>query len=282
MLQTLQFSIDAARCTRCGQRARDCLARVIAQEGDALPRIIREHAQYCIMCQHCLAICPTAALSILGRDPADSLPLTVDSFPTLEAMTRFVRGRRSVRRYQDADIDPALLRQLLATLANAPTGGNRRQLTFTVIDDRAVMRQFQQQVMAGLREAAAAKRIPPRLLYLQRAAGHSFARGAEIIFRGAPHALLVSAPPDAFCPHEDISLTLAYFELLAQSAGLGTCWWGMLKMVLELLPELKTFLDLPADHFYYGILFGLPAVSYARTVQRDDGAVIKTVGVEFN
>ncbi len=239
--------------------------------------IVPEKAQYCIGCQHCLAICPNAALSIHGVRPVDSLPLDEHSFPTLEEMSRFVRGRRSIRQYRKANVDPELLRQLLGTLAYAPTGANRRNLTFTVVDELAVMREFQQLVMNTLREAAKANRIPPHLLYLQRAAVHPFERGAAILFRNAPHALVVSASPEALCPHEDIALTLAYFELLAQSAGLGTVWWGMLKMLLETLPELKTFLELPADHHYYGMLFGLPAVSYPRTVQRDDSAVIKTV-----
>ena len=63
-------------------------------------------------------------------------------------------------------------------------------------------------------------------------------------------------------------LALAYFELLAQSAGLGTVWLGLLKRALEILPELKALLGLPGDHVYYAMLFGHPAVRYARTVQR--------------
>jgi len=279
MTQSLQFTVDDTRCTRCGSCVRDCLARVIAQVGDALPHIVAEREQYCIECQHCLAICPTGALSIFGHMPEDSLPLTADGFPTLDAMTLLVRGRRSIRQYQQANVDPALLRQLLATLANAPTGGNRRQLTFTVIDDMTVMKQFKQKVMAALQEAIAANRIPAQFAYLHHAAALPFERGAAIIFRNAPHALVVSAPPEALCPNEDISLTLAYFELLALSAGIGVVWWGMLKMLLESMPELKSFLDLPENHLFYGVLFGLPAVSYARTVQRDDAAVIKTVGL---
>ena len=62
---------------------------------------------------------------------------------------------------------------------------------------------------------------------------------ADIIFRGAPHALIVSAPPDAPCPAEDVVLALATFDLLAQSARLGTVWWGLLKMVLEVLPAFR-------------------------------------------
>ena len=52
----------------------------------------------------------------------------------------------------------------------------------------------------------------------------------------------------------------------------------MLSMALETVPALKAELDLPADHRYYAMLFGIPAVHYPRTVQRDDAAVVKRVG----
>lgn len=70
-----------------------------------------------------------------------------------------------------------------------------------------------------------------------------------------------------------LALALAYFELMAACAGLGTVWCGLAKMTLELLPELKTDLGLAPGH-YYTMLFGVPAVRYARTVQRDDDSHI--------
>ena len=101
----------------------------------------------------------------------------------------------------------------------------------------------------------------------------------DIIFRGAPHALIVSAPLNTPCPAQDVILALAYFDLLAQSARLGTVWWGMLKMVLETLPELKPLIGLPAGHVYYAMLFGSPAIRFRRTVQRDAAAIVRKVSL---
>jgi hypothetical protein len=95
--------------------------------------------------------------------------------------------------------------------------------------------------------------------------------------------LIVSAGPEAICPSEDATLALAYFELLAQSAGLGTVWWGMFKMLMLALPELKPVIGIPDDHqYYYAMLFGVPAVRYARTVQRDDAAVVRLIAIREN
>ena len=275
----LQFVVDDAKCTRCNQCVLDCPSRIIERTGDAVPFIRPENEERCIQCQHCLAVCPSAAVSIFGRDPARSLPLAADSFPDVEKMMTLVRGRRSVRRYRDENVDPALLQRLLAALSNAASGINRRALTFAVIDDKAVMQRFRLKALNGLAEAGKAGRVPAQFAYLMQAVPAWFEEGVDMIFRGAPHLLRVSAAPESVCPQEDVNLALAYFELMAQSAGLGTVWCGMAKMTLEVLPELKEALGLTPGHYYYTMLFGLPSFRYARTVQRDDAARIHRVQV---
>ena len=272
----LDFTVDATLCNRCGLCVQDCPSRIIAMDKGAMPRIAPDKEPACLQCQHCLAICPTAAIGILGRKPADSRPLAPDSFPTLDRMELFVRGRRSVRHYRDENVDPALLRRLLAATANAPSGINRRELSFHVIDDKADMQRLREKVLAGL---AASPRLPERYSYLTEAGRAYREQQNDIIFRTAPHALFVSAPPDAPCPNQDVTLALAYFELLAQSAGLGTVWWGLAQMVFLVMPELKVLIGLPPTHVYYAMLFGLPAVHYPRTVQRDDAAIVRRVKI---
>jgi ferredoxin len=275
----LNFIVDDARCTRCGLCVKDCPVRIIERQGDACPTIIAAEAGDCMGCQHCLAICPAGAISILGRSPDDSRPLTSGALPTLAAVELLVRGRRSVRQYRAENVDPALLKRLLDALANVPTGVNRQELTFRLIDDRAVMERFKAKAMSDLRSALAAGEIPEAMSSIGRLPVAYFEEGRDLVFRGAPHALIVTAPPDAPCAREDVSLALAYFELLAQSAGLGTVWCGMLSWVLSARPNLKTDLGIPEGHLHYQMLFGYPAVQYARTVQRDDGARVERISI---
>ena len=270
----LQFKVDQAKCTRCGQCVQDCPSRIIERTADAVPFIRPESEQSCIRCQHCLAVCPAAAVSIFGKNPADSLQLKAASFPALGKMINLVRGRRSVRRYQDKNVDPKLLQQLLAATANAPTAVNRMALTFSVIDDKDAMQRFRAKTLTALAAAVKAGRAPEQHAYLVQAVPAWFDQKVDVIFRGAPHLLTVSAGPESVCPQEDVNLALAYFELLAQSAGLGTVWCGLAKMTMELLPELKEVVGVPPKHYYYTMLFGVPAVHYARTVQRDEAARI--------
>jgi nitroreductase/Pyruvate/2-oxoacid:ferredoxin oxidoreductase delta subunit len=273
----LNFQVDDRLCRHCGLCVSDCLARIITMEGTAVPGIPAGQEAACVDCQHCLAVCPEGAISIRGHRPGASRPLAGGALPGLEQMDLLVRSRRSVRQYRDANVDPDLVRRLLQTLEYTPTGVNCRKLTFTVIDDKAVMAQLRARVMDALVRALDAGRMPDPSAYLARMVGLWRDQGRDVIFQGAPHLLMVSTPADAPTPQQDVVLALAYFELLAQSAGLGTLWLGMLRRAFELLPDLKALLDLPADNLYYTMLFGYPAVQYARTVQREGGARIRKI-----
>ena len=276
----LQFAVDGDRCTRCGQCVRDCVAKIIIQDGADVPRISPEDEANCIRCQHCLAVCPEAAVKIFGLDPADSQPLTEDGLPSLDKMLTLVRGRRSVRQYRDENVDAGLLRQLLETLGNAPTGVNRRALTFSVIDDRETMQRFRAKTYDLIAEAIASGQVPGhRSGFLQEVSSAWREKSEDTIFRGAPHLLAVSAGPDSVCPQEDVTLALAYFELMAQCAGLGTVWCGLAKWAMEAVSELKEVAGIPPDSSYYVMLFGLPAVRYPRTVRRDGAERIRRISV---
>jgi nitroreductase len=87
--------------------------------------------------------------------------------------------------------------------------------------------------------------------------------------------LVVSARETAPCGAQDVVLALSYFDLLAQSSGLGTTWCGCLDFASRAVPEIRDILGLGSDTPFYGMMFGYPAVRYFRTVQRDNAAGIR-------
>ena len=91
----------------------------------------------------------------------------------------------------------------------------------------------------------------------------------DFLFRGAPHFLIASAPKNVATPVEDCLIALSYFELFAQTLGVGTVWDGLAKWTInDLLPEFRHRLGIPDDHVIgYAMAFGRPAVQYARTTQ---------------
>jgi nitroreductase/NAD-dependent dihydropyrimidine dehydrogenase PreA subunit len=271
-MKNSQFVVNDDSCTQCGMCAADCPNDVIAIEKD-LPDIVPEHADDCIECQHCLAVCPTGALSVFGVDPQKSIPLASGAFPTREQMKALVRGRRSVRQFRPGDVEPALVADLLSDLAHAPTGCNDRALEFLVIDSRREMDALRERVVSAVEAGIREKRQMPEFLVT---AAEAYRRdGTDQFFRGAPHLLVVSAAQSASCGAQDVILALAYFELLAQCSGLGTTWCGFLDFTAAAVPEVRALLGLSPDAPFYSMMFGYPAIRYARTVQRDAAAKIR-------
>lgn len=263
----LQFTINQDLCTRCGECAADCPANIIDLHG-GYPDIPGDKKARCYRCQHCLAICPTGALSILGLHPEESRPLA-GNLPDPRQLDTLIRGRRSVRRYRDENLDPALIRQLLETAWHAPTGHNARKVLFTVVDDRQVLHELRDEAMARIAEAVKAKSLPEGLEFFAHFVRVWQSRKQDVIFRGAPHFVVASAPKSCTTPSQDCLIALASFDLLAQNHGIGTLWSGLITWTIELiLPDLRERIGIPQDHeIGYVMSFGPPAVHYPRTAQ---------------
>ncbi|ACU88748.1 nitroreductase family protein [Desulfomicrobium baculatum] len=268
----LDFIIDETRCIQCGECAADCPVSIIDMDG-GLPRIPEHRESYCIGCQHCLAVCPTAALSILGKDPDQSARILP---PSPGALENLIKSRRSVRRFSPECVDGKVLDRLMDVVAHAPTGKNQRNLRFTLVDDRDVMEEIRVRTMEGIRKAVADDSLPDGMEFFAKMVA-PYDQGRDIIYRKAPHMIIASAPRDSAAPDADPFIALSYFELMAHSLGLGTVWCGFARWALQsVVPELGRALGIPADHrSMYAMMFGYPAVQYARTVQRDVSGVYR-------
>ncbi len=267
----LDFEVQKESCTLCGECAADCPARIIAMGDDGYPFIAPEKEASCYKCQHCLAVCPTGSISILGLDPAGSIALTgvTGGYPDPVALETLIKGRRSVRRYKNENLDPALFQHLLDVAWHAPTGVNSRQVRFTVLDSKEKMAQFRDDVMAGLGKMVKESTLPAGMEYYTNFVKIWEKHHVDLLFRDAPHLLVASAPKCVASPVQDCLIALSYFELFAQSNGVGTVWNGLVyKVINDLLPLNRQRLGIPDDHVIgYAMVFGKPDVHFVRTVQ---------------
>lgn len=272
-MSLLDFTINTAACTRCGECIADCPARIISMQ-DGVPTIVQDKEATCYRCQHCLTVCPTGAVSILGLKATGSRPLhgTVLDPDKLETL---IKGRRSVRRYRPENLEPELMQRLLDVAWHAPTGVNSRDVLFTVVDDREKLDSLRDKVMAGLGRLVREERLPEGMEFFANFVHLWEEKGVDILFRGAPHLLIASAPGNGASPVPDCLIALSYFELFAQSLGVGTLWNGLTKWAINnLLPETRQRLGIPEDHAIgYVMTFGKPAVHYHRTVQHGPAAI---------
>ena len=270
----IDFNVVNEKCTLCGLCAADCPANIInmTETGPVIPA---EKEEFCYKCQHCLAICPTGAISVLGRDPAKSLSL-LGAFPTAAKMEALIKGRRSVRRYKEEDLDPALIQHLLEVAWHAPTGKNARKVLLTVVDNREALAKLRTEALAGIERLANEGKIPAGMERFADFPKLWAEKNIDILFRGAPHLVVASAPKDCPTPQVDSVIALSYFELFAQTQGVGTVWDGLFKWTTDLVPELRGTLKIPTDHVIgYAMAFGKPLVKFSRTVQHKPANIVR-------
>ena len=263
----LDFKVDTEKCIQCNQCVTDCPVSIIRFDGE-YPAIAPSREERCLRCMHCLAICPTAALSILNVEPEDCVEIK-GNLPSEKQLETLMRGRRSVRRFRQENVEKALIDRLLTLSANAPTAKNAMPLQFTVVDNINVMQKISDHTYGHIATAVRENRVPKEMAHFH-AFDKAHAGGGDIIFRKAPHMLVVSAPTTGSSPMVDIAIALTHFDLAATNAGLGSLWCGFaLQAFIYFVPDYKELLGIPEDHeAAYVLMFGKSSVKYTRTVDR--------------
>ena len=258
-------------CTGCGACVTDCPVGVLALT-DGRPCVRADKADRCMDCRHCLAVCPVGALSLDGVSAADCVSAEKLSLPSAEQMRGLLMARRSVRQFSPEDLPRERIAELLETLKCVPTGCNARNLTFRVVASRTRLDELRAKVVELL---LAKESELPDFLKAPVAAVRKDS-GLDPFFRHAPHLLIVQGDPKTgVTPQVDCDAACAYFDLLAQGSGWGVTWCGFLHIIIDAVPEVADVFGIPRGAPFYAMMFGVPAVRYARTACRHDGARVE-------
>ncbi|MBQ7586091.1 MAG: nitroreductase family protein [Desulfovibrionaceae bacterium] len=255
------ITVDVNTCCHCGLCVKDCVVNALQMNEGEVPRYAPGKEEHCVGCQHCFAICPTGALSFGNKQAKDSQKV---GFGNSDELIRLIQSRRSIRFYKKEDVGQEILNKLVAMLPYAPTGGNADNLHFSIISTREKMDEIRNIAYTKIGES---RGVSSSFLQAKKA----FDSGNDIIFRDAPAMVGVALDLGKTIPGCEIAdpiIALSYFELYAQSLGLGTLWCDYALMVAKEFPDVYAKLNIPENYaLQYIMLFGLPAVGYNRTIQ---------------
>ena len=256
--------IDKEKCIHCGLCIEDCIAGALEFGDDNVPKFAQGGEDRCIKCQHCLAICPMGAVSILNKDPENSDKINEHN---PDEILNLIKSRRSIRRYKPENLPPETLDKLKNMLNWVPTGCNFHKMHFAFVEDAGVMDKIRQHVnekLVKILTTAPVDKLAGKFSRYKDA----LVNGEDVIFRGAPNMVVVSTPLNAPCVNVDPVIALSYFEIYAQSLGVGTCWCGFAQVCMQLFPELAEQMRVPDGYkVSYVMLFGPSDVKYSRTTQ---------------
>ena len=268
-MSELNFVVDREKCIHCGKCSDDCGTGIIEFDKEGFPLVKSGNEQYCMKCQHCFAICPAGAISICDKKPEDS-DICDTNLPTDEQVLNLIQHRKSIRNYRQENLDKATMQKLKDMLKYSPTGCNNHKLHIALIDDIEVMNRFRNRTNNTIKKALLSNKWLPVSKKFEKFK-QQFIDGKDVIFRGAPHMLVVSVPVTAPCAPVDPIILLSYFELYAQSLGVGTLWCGFAEIALKLIPDLCQYLEIPDGYKVgYVMLFGKTDLKYQRATQPED------------
>ncbi|MEN6560451.1 MAG: nitroreductase family protein [Acidobacteriota bacterium] len=128
-------------------------------------------------------------------------------------LQRIIRGRRSIRRYLPAPVEPEKLRACLEAARLAPSAHNVQPWRFMVVDDPALKARLAAAAFSGIYKGSQFAAQAPVILVLLARPGRAVVRlGSRI--QGVPFFLL------------DMGIAGEHLVLQAEELGLATCWMG--------------------------------------------------------
>lgn len=274
------FTVDETLCRRDGLCAAACPASLVRQDApDALPYPLPGKAGHCIRCGHCVAICPTGALR-------HSL-LSLEDFPLIDrkkalppaALAEHLKTRRSIRTFREEAVPRETFAAILDTARFAPTGHNRQEVQWTILDGRRAVHEFLMRVNEWMRSEVKARTPFSRAMSLAGAV-RAVDKGKDVVTRGAPHAVFAHVPDEGVTPMTDAIIATTWFEIVAHAHGVGTCFAGYLMFALEHKPEMARCLGIPEGRTVpAALLVGTPKYRYRRMVPRDEPKAVFLPGL---
>lgn len=232
------ITIDEDRCRKDGFCARECPSAIIELPGDGWPRIKPGQEEGCMDCGHCVAVCPHDALRH-ERIPRAGSPALRDDLRIGEAQAaQFLRARRSIRHFAERPVEKDKILKLIETARYAPTGGNRQEVEWLVLDDGPRLREIGALTVAWLRKVVEDPRAVAAAPYLLPTIA-AWDAGEDTVLRGAPALVVAMAPAEVMTGTVDVTIAQAYLDLYAPVLGLGTCWAGLLQGAMANAPETR-------------------------------------------
>lgn len=285
-------TIDETLCNGCTLCVTACPADIFNMVGDKARST--GPVDRCIHCDHCAAICPTAAMSVatVSRDAVALTTLPIPDpqpeRPSPAALVRLMRERRSCRMYRQKAVDRAVLEDLVRIGITAPTGTNSQLWTFTIVPTRQAMMRFGELAARFFRQLNFVAKLPPARLASRIFSGDLLGKyyrenlervqealedydrtGRDLLFHGAPAGIFIGSAPGATTPREDALLAAQNIILAAEAMGLGTCLVGYAVEALANDPRIKREMGIPADERVYAVIaIGHPKAPWKRPAGR--------------
>jgi nitroreductase/NAD-dependent dihydropyrimidine dehydrogenase PreA subunit len=253
-------------CTKCGICATICSAGIIYQRKNSYPRLFPGSADICLRCGHCVAVCPTGSVIHEEIPLSESPEIRKLSPVSFTDYSLLIKSRRSVREFKDKAVSSKVIERIIDTARYAPTGHNDQEVRWLVVNDRQKMKELADVGADWMRWTA--KNVPGMAEMLVGPIKR-LDEGYDVFLRDAPALVAAYAEKDNPIAATDCAIALGYFDLAANSLGLGCCWAGFFYFAAGSFPAMIEAVALPEGMTCYGaLMLGYPKYKYQRIPAR--------------
>lgn len=257
------IKINEITCIGCGRCVTDCISGNLVLRGQKA-----EALGDCILCGHCVALCPADAVSIPEYDMDGVEEITSDEArPDTGLLLKTIKFRRSIRSFQQVPVAQNHMELLTEAGRYTATAKNAQDCRFILVQKELetfkelIWDQIGRQLETPDHEA-----FEPYREFYQAYRSDS---QKDYLFRNAPAVLFIAADDTT-----DSGLAAQNMELMGISLGIGFLYNGYLRRAAELIPQAGTWLGLDDRKPGVCALFGYPAITYLRTAPRRRADVI--------
>jgi nitroreductase len=188
-----------------------------------------------------------------------------------DAVMAVIRGRRSIRSYEDRPLDDAMVGAIIDAGIHAPTALGLQPWQFIVVRDRALMNTISEYCKPFLRAALKDATDEASIAYRETLAQEEYT-----IFYDAPVLVLVLGDVRNRYSTYDCTLCAGTMMLAARAMGVGSCWIGSAEPVAG-SPEYLAALGVPEGwRIVAPIIFGYPKGTPEPQTRREP--VIRWIG----
>ena len=290
----IEITIDQDVCKKDGLCAMVCPYGIFQQEEKGIiPKIDDIMREKCFRCGHCVAICPTGAISHSHFQKGTVNPIKLENLPSYDQILELIRSRRSKRLFKETTVEREVIEKVLEAARFAPSGHNEQSTEFVVIQNKKIIQEIAALTAEGLGKLVKYTQNMIGRMMMRRALGQrGAAYVAELVpemeglvskFKSGTDWILWQAPILVlFCADSaggsfagvNANLALHNATLAAETLGLGCFYSGFVVATSERDNSIARLISLPETHKIYAALaMGYPRLSFKKWPERNPAKV---------
>lgn len=275
---TMAILIDAEKCNGCMLCLEICALGNFERGDDG--KVHSAEGPSCFACGHCVAFCPTGAMTHAALDSSQFRKMDESARPSFEQFLEFLKMRRSRREFKPDPVPRSEIEKLLLAAVEAPSALNNQSVEYTAVCDPAAIKGLSDRAAMAVKRMAGMMRNPVLAVAVGLFAHTTYremmeflplmdrltklqAEGRDMMLYNAPCVILLHAPKSDMCAAMDAVFNAENILLAAETLGLGACVIGFIYEPMNRDPEMKRLAGIPKDHkVFSAIALGYPRFKY--------------------